>query len=221
MYLSRLIYECVKNVIYLGDEGFTYESFVAGDYDNNLDYATSINNVFTPLNKAIHRLSDRNKIKNKVVGIGMVGVNGLADISDYSKDIKKITNVFSLSSNGMYFRNEFREYGRDKIVIMNPSSSSVYYMEYMQDIKHFTRDDFFKKEIADNEYEERDIDLKEYGITDTICSYIIEFVQGHLLENIDSSLANMHRAHAEQCFDDLETQQTSFSQRVVHKAYRI
>ena len=104
---------------------------------------------------------------------------------------------------------------------MNPSSSSVYYMEYMQDIKHFTRDDFFKKEIADNEYEERDIDLKEYGITDTMCSYIIEFVQGHLLENIDSSLANMHRAYAEQCFDDLETQQTSFSQRVVHKAYRI
>ena len=170
MYLSRLIYECVKNVIYLGDEGFTYESFVAGDYDNNLDYATSINNVFTPLNKAIHRLSDRNKIKNKVVGIGMVGVNGLAEISDYSKDIKKITNVFSLSSNGMYFRNEFREYGRDKIVIMNPSSSSVYYMEYMQDIKHFTRDDFFKKEIADNEYEERDIDLKEYGITESIFS---------------------------------------------------
>ena len=81
MKLSELVYECVKNVKYLDDPNFTYESFMLGDYDNDMDYSNSINNVFTPLNTAIHRLSDRRKIKNEIVFLGALPINRTFDIS--------------------------------------------------------------------------------------------------------------------------------------------
>lgn len=221
MNLSKLVFLAVKNVIYLDDEGFTYDSFLAGEYDNNIDYARSINNVFTPLNKAIHRLSDRHKIKHKVVPIGMTNNVGMLDITAYKNDVKKVVNVFTLSSSGTYYRANFREYGRDKIAVINFSKNTTYYMEYIQDIKYFEKDDFYVRQVTEEETISQDIDLKDYGITDTMCSYIIEFVQGHLLEPINPEEANMHRIYAEQCFDDLDNQQTSFSQTSVAKKYKI
>ncbi len=80
MQLSKLVYEVVKNVKYLEDTGFTYEAFVRGEYDNDLDYKNSINNAFSPINEAIHRLSDRNKIKHKIELIGKANNNGIIDL---------------------------------------------------------------------------------------------------------------------------------------------
>lgn len=220
MQLSKLVYEVVKNVKYLEDTGFTYESFVRGEYDNDLDYKNSINNAFSPINEAIHRLSDRNKIKHKIELIGKANNNGIIDLGTLAYDINKIINVFSLL-NGNYVHVEFREFGKDKLLVTSNSDNELY-LEYIQDICHFSKDDIYFFTDNNNIIEKKDVDLKkDYGITETMCSYIIEYAAGRLLEPIAPELANMHITRSEQYFDDLEEQQTPFSQNKITTKYRI
>ena len=220
MQLSKLVYEVVKNVKYLEDTGFTYEAFVRGEYDNDLDYKNSINNAFSPINEAIHRLSDRNKIKHKIELIGKANNNGIIDLGTLAYDINKIINVFSLL-NGNYVHVEFREFGKDKLLVTSNSDNELY-LEYIQDICHFSKDDIYFFTDNNNIIEKKDVDLKkDYGITETMCSYIIEYAAGRLLEPIAPELANMHITRSEQYFDDLEEQQTPFSQNKITTKYRI
>lgn len=220
MQLSKLVYEVVKNVKYLEDTGFTYEAFVRGEYDNDLDYKNSINNAFSPINEAIHRLSDRNKIKHKIELIGKANKNGIIDLGTLAYDINKIINVFSLL-NGNYVHVEFREFGKDKLLVTSNSDNELY-LEYIQDICHFSKDDIYFFTDNNNIIENKDVDLKkDYGITETMCSYIIEYAAGRLLEPIAPELANMHITRSEQYFDDLEEQQTPFSQNKITTKYRI
>lgn len=220
MKLSNLVFNAVKNVKYLEDSNFTCEAFIHGDYDNDMDYANSINNVFAPLNEAIHRLSDMNKISFCVEALSTPDANNLIDIQAQSYDIKKIVNVFFVE-NGNYQKVNHREFGRNKILLIEPPSGSrTYYMEYIQDIPNFSRNDIYYYEESDI-IEQRDIDLKDYGISDTMCSYIIEYCQGKLLEPIAPELANLHLTRAEQYFNDLDTRQTSFHQKEIKKKYRI
>lgn len=220
MQLSKLVYEVVKNVKYLEDTGFTYEAFVRGEYDNDLDYKNSINNAFSPINEAIHRLSDRNKIKHKIELIGKANNNGIIDLGTLAYDINKIINVFSLL-NGNYVHVEFREFGKDKLLVTSNSDNELY-LEYIQDICHFSKDDIYFFTDNNNIIEKKDVDLKkDYGITETMCSYIIEYASGRLLEPIAPELANMHITRSEQYFDDLEEQQTPFSQNKITTKYRI
>ena len=58
MKLSKLVYEVVKSVSFNDDTNFTYDGFIRGQYDNDFQYAVAINNAFTPISTAIHRLSD-------------------------------------------------------------------------------------------------------------------------------------------------------------------
>lgn len=220
MQLSKLVYEVVKNVKYLEDTGFTYEAFVRGEYDNDLDYKNSINNAFSPINEAIHRLSDRNKIKHKIELIGKANNNGIIDLGTLAYDINKIINVFSLL-NGDYVHVEFREFGKDKLLVTSNSDNELY-LEYIQDICHFSKEDIYFFTDNNNIIEKKDVDLKkDYGITETMCSYIIEYAAGRLLEPIAPELANMHITRSEQYFDDLEEQQTPFSQNKITTKYRI
>lgn len=220
MQLSKLVYEVVKNVKYLEDTGFTYEAFVRGEYDNDLDYKNSINNAFSPINEAIHRLSDRNKIKHKIELIGKANNNGIIDLGTLAYGINKIINVFSLL-NGDYVHVEFREFGKDKLLVTSNSDNELY-LEYIQDICHFSKDDIYFFTDNNNIIEKKDVDLKkDYGITETMCSYIIEYAAGRLLEPIAPELANMHITRSEQYFDDLEEQQTPFSQNKITTKYRI
>ena len=213
--LSRVVYEIVKNVKYLDDPSFTYESFITGQYDNDIDYSNSINNVFTPLNTAIHRLSDRNKLKNKIKVLSPAN-KGLIDISEISDDIKTIVNVFYFQNTGGYVKVNHRELGRDLIMITPSDNLKVYYMEYVQDIERFTREDFYYRET-----EQKDIDLKEYGINNTMVDYIIEYCKGMLFETIAPEIANLHLTRAEQYFNDLDNQQTLFSQQTIENKYRL
>lgn len=221
MKLSELVFEIVKNVKYLEESSFNYEAFIRGEFDQDPDYANSINNAFAPLNEAIHRLSDLNKIKFKIEEIQSTpDKNGLIDISSLTYDIKKIVNVFSLNS-GEYTHIEFREFGKDKLLLFNASNFNNFYIEYIQDIKHFSKLDIYFIEDSNSTLDKRDVELKEIGINETMCSYIIEYCQGKLLEPIAPELANLHLTRAEQYFNDLDTQQTSFCQKNVTKKYRI
>lgn len=216
MKLSKLIYNVVKNVIYLSDTGFTYASFINGDYDNNPDYITNINNAFAPLNEGIHRLSDLHKLKNKLVKLPAPDNKGVITLTDELKaDIKTILNVVYLGEYD-YIRIEFRELGADKIYLIGDYDffNKDLYVEYIEDIPNFDKEDIYHFEeggiVVSN-----DIELKDYGINDTMCSYLIEYCQGRLQEPIAPELANMHLSRAEQYFNDLDDQNTNFNQKVI------
>lgn len=209
MKLSELTYQVVKNVKYLEDAGFTYEAFVNGDYDADQDYSNSINNAISPINEAIHRLSDRNKILFKVVPLGVPN-GALLDISQV-KNIKKVKSVF-YARGSEYMRVGFREYGGDYIMLESVLKCPIF-IEYIEDIPSFHKNDVYDPE--------KDIDLRTKGISETMCDYIIEYAQGKLQEPIAPELANLHVTRAEQYFDDLEEQQTGFSQTVVQKKFGI
>ena len=213
MKLSNLVFECVKNVKYLDDQNFTYNSFLSGEYDTVDDYSNSINNVFTPLNTAIHRLSDRNKIGSKVESVNFPNNENILDISSFKNDVKRIVNVFTLN-NGQYNRCNFRELGKDKLYLSNVTGNKTIYVEYLQDIPHFKKEDFYFSEGT-----QKDVDLRDYGIDETMCSYIIEFVKGYLFEQISPELANAHRIYAEQYFNDLE-ERTPFNQTNITNVIR-
>ena len=210
MKISELTYQVVKNVKYIDDIGFTYEAFINKEYDADQDYSNSINNAMTPINEAIHRLSDRNKIAFEVASAG-IPTNSLVDISNFSKRIKKIKSVFYMS-NGEYQKVGYREYAKGWIFISRVLKAPLY-VQYIQDIPSFKLDDIYSID--------KDVDLEQIGINDTMCSYIIEYAQGKLQEIIAPELANMHITRAEQYFDDLDEQQTPFYQNLITKKYRI
>lgn len=222
MKLSQLAYNCVKGVKYLDDSSFTYEAFRRGDFDSDLDYSNSINNVFGALNRAVHRLSDLDKIPLKVAE-GLIPSDMVVDLSDLS--VKAVTSVFVFIG-GDYRRLDYREYGQSKIRLLGEQSPESVNVEYSEDIKHFSSDDWYYKSQFDEEQdflaEEYDVDLKkEYGINDTMCSYIEEYVKGVLFEDVSPSLANMHITRAEQYLSNLPDCQTTFHQTRVHAKFRI
>ena len=209
MKISEITYQVVKNVKYLEDIGFTYEAFVNKEYDNDQDYTQSIVNAMAPINEAIHRLSDRNKIAFKVVSVG-VPTNSLVDISQVSR-VKKIKSMFYMEKSD-YETVGFRECGKGYVFIERVFKKPLY-MQFVEDIHPFKMSDIYE--------EDKDIDLSIIGINETMCDYIIEYAQGKLQEPIAPELANMHITRAEQYFDDLDEQQTVFSQKVVAKKFRI
>lgn len=209
MKLSEITYQVVKNVKYLDDTGFTYEAFMNGDYDGDQDYAMSFNNAMAPINEAIHRLSDRNKIAFRVASLGIPS-NSLVEIS-HLKHIKKIKSLFYMD-NGDFEVVGFREYGKGLVFIERVLKKQLH-IQYIEDIPSFS--------MSDIREEEHDIDLESIGITETMCDYIVEYAQGKLQEPIAPELANMHVTRAEQYFDDLDEQQVVFSQKLVTRKFRI
>lgn len=212
MKLSELTYLVVKNVIYLEDAGFTYKAFINGEYNDDQDYSNFINNAMVPINEAIHRLSDRNKIAYRVLSLGTPKEN-LLDVTNLNTKIKKIKSIFYMDKN-RFIRVGYREFATGFIFIETILPYNLY-IQFIQDIPHLSIG-------TGAEYnEEKDIDLYNIGISETMCDYIIEYAQGKLLEQIAPELANLHINRAEQYFEDLEEQQTTFSQNVVEKKYGI
>ena len=209
MKISEITYQVVKNVKYLEDIGFTYEAFVNKEYDNDQDYTQSIVNAMAPINEAIHRLSDRNKIAFKVVSVGVPN-NSLVDITQVSR-VKKIKSMFYMERSD-FEAVGFREYGKGYVFIERVFKKPLF-MQFVEDIHPFKMSDIYE--------EDKDIDLSNIGINETMCDYIIEYAQGKLQEPIAPELANMHITRAEQYFEDLDEQQTVFNQKVVARKFRI
>ena len=227
MKLSYLAYQVVKNVMYHEDAGFTYDAYLSGEYDADQDYANNINNAYAPINEALHRLSDMEKVAYKVAFCGTPDNQGILELAPvFSSDgpgkevkIKKIVSVFRLVER-TYVTASFREMGKDK-VLLDGAWRGDYYVQFAEDIPFFKPDDVDYFRTAEETFCQKDIDLEEYGITDTMCSYVIEYASGKLQEPIAPELSNMHITRAEQYFDDLPEQQTAFRQARMKRRYSI
>lgn len=221
MKLSTLAYDVVKNVKYLDDFGFTYNAFIEGKYDGDPDYSNSINNAFAPINEAIHRLSDMDKVAFEVEAMPVIDGN-IGDLTAIRKEkpIKKIKCVFAMDGSS-YRALPFREKGMNQVFLLTPlARNEAAYVQFSRDIKPFSKDDIYY--FTDGtEVTQNDVELSDYGISETACGYIIEYAQGKLQEQIAPELANMHLTRAEQYIADLETSQTAFYQASVDRKHRM
>lgn len=231
MYLSKLVFLCVKNVLYYNDNSFNYNDFLAGNFDSDPDYDTAINNVFTPLNEAIARLNDLGRIPYRIDEANFV--NDVADLKQFATretDPRKVKEVISVGQFHIR-RPEKLDYkcSANKVFLCERKfNGSPVFIEYKEDIPWFTREDIPQKNpLTDEAYEPedeeyRDVDLSEkYNISDSICNYIIEYVQGKLLEPIAPDLANMHITRAEAYFSNITPVSKTFVQSFVRKLYSI
>lgn len=218
MKLSELVYLTVKEVKRLQDNEFLYEAFRRGDFDSEIDYIDSINNAFNPINRAIHRLSDRHKIPFKTVVL-----NTTQNIVSLPQDVKSVVNVVYLRHDGNYVNVPYRNLNGKEIQILgNMKDGAAFLVEYIEDIPNFKRSDYYYEEDKNGKLIEDkcfDIELADYGIDETMCSYIEEYAMGYLFELIDPQIAVFHKNTAEQYFNDLDNLTTTFNQNLVYKKY--
>ena len=222
MKLSRLAYEVVKSTLKLGNSEFMYEAFRQKDFDSDKDYSTDIDNCFTEINQAIHRLSDLNKIPFKLEPFYTNNGSPIFDFSTIDIKIKHIVSIVKLNeNNGDYENVPFRNIGAKKVVLMGiGSSSQKLFVEYIEDIPNFTYEDFDYTDYAETgKY--NDIDLLDYGINESMCSKIILYASSRLFAKVDPQIAAKEENIAEQYFNDIPVHGTSFLQKAIKVAYHI
>lgn len=229
MNLSKLVYLCVKGTTYFDNYGnFTYDQFMDGNFTNDPDYATAISNVFIPLNEAISRLNDMDKLPYAISEV--TPNDNVVDISALNaKEVINFGQVYvdKIYNTAQYYRLEYRPFGTNKYILKAYNRPSIYgsvLCEYKKDIPQFDMSYISYDPEEEQDYDETeatDVDLKEYGITDSMTPYIQEYVKAMLLEQIDPSLANMHRTVAEQYFANIRQVMSSFSQPRIANTYKI
>lgn len=222
MKLSRLAYEVVKSALKLGNQEFVYEAFRQKDFDSDIDYSADIDNCYTEINQAIHRLSDLRKIPFKVEPFQTNQGSSIFDFATTELKIKNIIAIVKLNeSNGDFQTIPFRTIGGSKVNLLGiGENSQKLYVEYAEDIPNFNEDDFDYSEYAETgEY--RDVELSDYGINESMCSKIILYASARLFAKVDPQIAAKEENIAEQYFDSLPVHGTSFTQKVIKATYRI
>ena len=94
-------------------------------------------------------------------------------------------------------------------------------MEVKEDIPHFDSTSYYYKKDDEDTLEEYDVNLADYGINDSMCNYIMEYVMGRLTEQISPEIANMHITRAEQYFANIKPNNSNLTQRQVKNVYKI
>jgi hypothetical protein len=206
MLLSKLVYLSIKNAIYYDDSSFTYATFLEGKHDNNPQYATNINNIFTPINEAISRLSDLERIPYKVASFNFSSLSegNILQVSN-SKEVVSVAQMYGNDYRSL----GFRPFGYGKIMITDyVSSDRPILVEYKEDIPQFDENDF-------------DVELKDYGINDSVCNYLMEYAMAKLTEDQAPEIANMHLTRAEQYFSNIKANTSAFPQNQVEVKFGI
>lgn len=221
MLLSRLAYEVVKSALKLGNQEFIYDAFRHNDFDSDIDYSNEIDNCYLEINQAIHRLSDLRKIPYKVEKFTTNG-GSIFDFTTTDLKIKKIIAIVKLNEKtGDYVNIAFRTMSSTKVNLLGLGEQpQSLYVEYVEDIPNFSNDDFDYSNFAANG-QFRDVDLKDYGINETMCSKIILYAAGRLFYHIDPQMAAKEENLGEQYFDDLPNHGTSFNQKNIVPTFRI
>lgn len=232
MLLSKLVYLCVKNVIYLDDPNFLYETFLEGTYNNDPDYNTHINNVFSPLNEAIARLSDLERIPYKVkqaeleLGTREIDLDNLNQKENAEERetalVKEMYAVGQIIA-GKPERLRFKQIGNKVLILDSVNIRYPIYIEYKEDIPQFDNNSYNYEYVEEDLVSETilDVEMKDYNISDSMCNFIIEYVQGKLSESIEPSLANMHVTRAESYFNNIRTVRPVFVQTAIKNVYKM
>ena len=232
MKLSELVFRTVKNAIYLDDVSFTYDSFKS-DFDtfnDSAEYGNYIQNAMLGINEAIARLNDLNRIPFRIsdkleVSDNQVTLPEYITITNTNANknvyIKEIIAVARVTKGGIIPIN-FRQLSRTQIYVFVGKADDIQ-VEFKLDIPHFSNNDFrYEEDEVDNTLTEiKDIELYSFGISDSMCNYIMEYASAKLTEDVNASVSNLHINRAEQYFINIAPCKSAFAQSVVIPKYRI
>lgn len=213
MKLSTLLYEIVRGSITMPNPNISVESLtnsIVDKEDVGTQWALQVSAAFKALNLALSRLQDYRKIPFSH-DFHTIFTNNVADF-----DKGEIVNVVIPSFNG-YENIKFRTFDRNtKVELISRFEIANPIIEYKKTIPHFSESSLSKiTEDGDS-----NVDLtKEYGITDQMCDYIIEFACAQIMEVVAPDLSNLHNSRAEQYFAGLETVGTAYRQDHVSDFY--
>ena len=214
MKAADLVYEIVRDAIEF-PSGFNKEGFIEGLYDDDRDFSSQISFAFNYVNLGLTRLVTNKKTMLKVI-------HKMADSTGYIefKD-GEIINVVSCVRPRDYKRVAFKPFG-DGIVVEGKYVSRIVYIEYRPYIPHLDMDSIRKQTLNDDneiQYEEIEINLESYGVTDEMCAYVKEYAKGGLMEYLSPELSQKHTQMAENYFSNLQTRYTNFPQKAVEDVF--
>ena len=208
MKLGSLVYEVVKDAIEF-PSGFNKEGFIRGDYDEDRDFNSQISFAFNYINLAFARLLSEKKTLLKY----STAISDPAGFIPFQSG--EITSVFY--GNGCDYKYVGHKPFTNGIVVEGRYVQKQIHIEYRASIPHFSLEDIRSQEIENGEtyYEEVEIELSDYGITDEMCSYVKEYAKGGLTEYLSPDLSQKHLQMAEKYFSDLKTIYTEHPQREI------
>lgn len=234
MELARLVYECVRDCNHIPENaGFSYDSFLDGQYDDDPNWATVIANVWSALNMAMSRLFDAGKIPLRESDPIRVDAGGLVKLPD---DCGEVVSVFTVDPSAPYgYRTlQYRGFGHGALalnVAREEVGRTLVIVEYRPEIPHFdqgsisratpTASDQGSRLGDDGRYIDPNAgtDLRKlYGISDRACDYVKLFVRSELTRSMDPYLASQDRSMAEQCFQALMEFPPSHAQASVERS---
>ena len=217
MLLSRLCYEAIKAAKFLDDPEFTYEGFRSGRFDGNRDYSRETANVFFPVNGAIRRLCALGKVPpvsepRVVYGDGRVDMSGIGGGA--------VRSIASRLPDGTVERLPF-DSGTDAggnawARVANPTGEPFpAVVTWDREIPEFGRGDFDYPE----EGEHRDVELCDYGLSETACHIAAEYAKGELFMAYDPDMGQSAMKSAEAMMATLPGFGDGPGQRFVRSAY--
>lgn len=193
MKLSRLVYEVVTSGIQLPIQT-NYDSFIQGEYREDNDFAMQQANALSCINLAMSRLFEYDKtlhyVKECVVNKGVSNIDGLGDVVNVQYNKKNIK--WSLVG------------GKD-IMTEIPDGRKIM-VEYRAEIPYFTEEDVITQKVMPDGSVKiigTDKELENYGITNRMIPYIVEFAKSQLMETIAPEMAVNHNNRAEQYFNSM------------------
>lgn len=215
MKLASLAYEIARDSIEI-PSGINKDSFIRGDYDTDRDFKSQISFAFNYINLAFARL-----ISGKKTGI-KIAKKVTSDTGYLEFHDGEILAIVSDMGRG-YKRAHFRPF-MDGVALEPSFASKVVYVEYRPFIPKFDMDSIRKQVLDDDNqltYEERVVDLEDYGISDEMCAYVKEYAKGGLMEYLSPELSSRHTQMAESYFASLKTQYSNFPQREIENRLNV
>lgn len=231
MKLSELVFRTVKNAVYLDDVSFTYDSFKRNfdTFNDSAEYGNYIQNAMLGINEAIARLNDLNRIPFRIsekltVSDSEITLPDYITIENNNNNkqarIKEVIGVARVSKYGI-MPISFRQLSQNKLFVFVGTVNDIQ-VEFKIDIPHFSNNDFrYEEDVVDNTLTEiKDIELYTFGISDSMCNYIMEYASAKLTEDVNVSESNLHINRAEQYFSNIAPYRSAFAQSVVIPKYR-
>lgn len=149
MKLSKLIYLCVKSATDLGDDAFTYLSFITGEAASDPDYSSSINRTIGDVNAFFQRLVSLEKIP-ALVEIANTD-DGFINTKKLRVKPSKVISVFQKVGNG-YVTLEWRAEGRGYLSITSRYDlNRPVYIQYRPQVPYFTESDLPNVAVTESE----------------------------------------------------------------------
>ena len=201
MTLRELEVECIRYTAEDAETGLTAETYYS--FKNKDVYKDYFNNVLSSINRALQKVSTRDKIPYITFELEVTRDN----ISNLTKDylleicnsqLGKNLDIKSIYSVSLFFKGEYRpirfSYKNNKLTLKNTFfRNTKIYINFVPKIKTFTGLD--EQDVTIENYERLDtsVNLEDYGIEDEVLfNVVLNFVKSDLFAFDNPTLAQRY-----------------------------